>query len=34
MYVLNVTKMGIVMLTIQYDLIFSVSFMQDPWDIL
>ena len=32
--VLTVTKLGIVMLTIQIDLIFSVSFMYDPGDLL
>jgi len=32
--VLTVTKLGIVMLTVQIDSIFSVSFMYDPGDIL
>jgi hypothetical protein len=31
---LAVTKLGIVMLTIQHELIFSISFMQDYWDFL
>jgi len=32
--VLTVTKLGIVMLTVQIDSIFSVSFMYDPGDLL
>jgi len=32
--VLTVTKLGIVMLTIQDELIFNVSFMYDPGDLL
>jgi len=32
--VLTVTKFGIVMLTVQIDSIFSVSFMYDPGDLL
>jgi len=32
--VLTVTKLGIVMLTVQIDSIFSVSFMYDPSDLL
>jgi len=32
--VLTVTKLGIVMLTIQIDSIFSVSFVYDPGDLL
>jgi hypothetical protein len=30
--ILTVTKLGIVMLAIQYDLVLSVSFMSDPCD--
>jgi len=32
--VLSITKLGIVMLTVQIDSIFSVSFMYDPGDLL
>jgi len=32
--ILTVTKSGIVMLTIQYDLVFSVCFMDNPGDLL
>jgi len=32
--VVTITKMGIVMLTVQIDSIFSVSFMYDPSDLL
>ena len=32
--VLTVTKLGIVMLTVQIDSIFCVSFMYDPCDLL
>jgi len=34
MSILTVTTLGIVMLILQYDLIFSICLLSNPWDLL